>query len=259
MNMNALPKISVVTCSYNQGRFLEETIRSVLDQGYGNLEYIIIDGGSTDESVDIIRRYADRLAYWVSEPDAGQTDALIKGFRRATGDIEGWLCSDDLLEPGALHEVAAYFRENPGAEAVYGDATLVGIDGTPLRPKKEHPFNRFIWLHAHNFIPQPSMFWRRDLYERVGGLDPRFDAAMDADLWIRFAEVTEIRHVRRRWSRMRHYPEQKNRRLRALSDREDGAIRQRYVGHRSPLTLGAAGVMARGLRVGWKAVTGCYW
>lgn len=259
MTMDDLPKISVVTCSYNHGRFLEETIRSVLDQGYGNLEYIIMDGGSTDESVDIIRRYADRLACWVSEPDAGQTDALIKGFRRATGDIECWLCSDDLLEPGTLHEVAAYFRENPEVEAVYGDAHLVGIDGTPIRPKKEHSFNRFIWLHDHNFIPQPSMFWRRNLYERVGGLDPRFDAAMDADLWIRFAEVTEIRHVRRRWSRMRLHPDQKNWRLRALSNREDGVIRQRYVGHHSTLTLGAAGVVARGLRVGWKAVTGCYW
>ncbi len=105
--------ISVVTCSYNQAEFLEATLRSVLDQNYPNLEYIVIDGGSTDGSVEIIERYQHRLAYWVSEPDAGQTDALIKGFSRATGDVLAWLNSDDLYEPGTLHEVGQALRRAP--------------------------------------------------------------------------------------------------------------------------------------------------
>lgn len=107
------PAISLVTCSFQQGKYLEQTLRSVLDQGYPGLEYIVIDGGSTDRSIDIIREYEPALSYWVSEPDRGQTDALVKGFRRATGEILGWLCSDDLLLPGALHAVGEFFARHP--------------------------------------------------------------------------------------------------------------------------------------------------
>ena len=117
------PKISIVTCSFNQAHFLEEAITSVLGQDYPNLEYIIIDGGSTDGSVDIIRKYSDQLYYWVSEPDRGQTHGLIKGFARATGEIQGWLCSDDLLEVGSLREVGQFFIEHPDGRVVYGDTT----------------------------------------------------------------------------------------------------------------------------------------
>lgn len=212
------PRITVVTPSYNQARFLEASLRSVHEQGYPNLEHIVIDGGSTDGSVEVIRKYADRLAYWVSEADKGQTDALIKGFLRASGDILAWLNSDDLYEPRTLWEVAEFFVRNPQVQFVYGDALWIDTGGRVLRAKKEIPFHRFIWLHDYNYIPQPSAFWRRGLYEAAGGLDLSFDLAMDADLWIRFADRTEPVHVRRIWSRMRLYPEQKNQRLRARSD-----------------------------------------
>ena len=109
-------KISIVTCSYQQGRYLDATMRSVLEQEKADVEYIVMDGGSRDNSVDVIKRHADRLHYWVSEPDGGQTDALIKGFNLATGDIMGWLCSDDLLLPGALELVARYFEQHPEVE-----------------------------------------------------------------------------------------------------------------------------------------------
>lgn len=253
------PKISIVTPSFNQAPYIEETIRSVLDQGYPNLEYIIIDGGSTDGSAGVIERYSDHLAYWVSEPDKGQTDALIKGFRHATGEILGWLCSDDLHEPYTLHEVAAAFRDDPRRQVVYGDSLWIDGDGEPIRPKKEISFNRFIWMYGYNYLPQPSTFWRRGIYERVGGLDARWNLAMDADLWIRFAELTDLHHVPRRWSRMRYYPEQKNLRLREDSDGEDALIRSRYLPEEPVWSRRSKRLAARGLRVALKLARGAYW
>lgn len=233
-------------------------MESVHGQDYPDLEHIVIDGGSTDGSAEIIRKHEDRLAYWVSEPDGGQTDALIKGFDRSTGDIQCWLNSDDLFEPGTLREVAQYFEQHPEVDFVYGDSTWIDQEGVVIKPKREHHFNRFIWMHDHNFIPQPSTFWRRSLYERVGGLDPVFDLAMDADLWIRFADETKPRHVRRNWSRMRFYADQKNTRFRAASLEEVETIRGRYLppgsARASQLKTGAA----RSMRVGMKLVTGCY-
>lgn len=253
------PRISIVTPSFNQARYIEATIRSVLDQNYPNLEHIIIDGGSEDGSVEVIERYSERLAYWVSEPDEGQTDALIKGFDRATGEILGWLCSDDLHEPRTLHEVAETFLRNREWQAVYGDGLWIDAESRPLRPRKEIAFNRFIWMYDYNYLPQPSTFWRRGLYERVGGLDPKFDLAMDADLWARFAEHAELRHVPRRWSRMRYYPEQKNLRLRDRSNEEDALIRNRYLPDEPPWSRRSKKMLAKGMRVALKLRRGAYW
>ena len=253
-----LPTISVVTASFQQARFVETTLKSVIDQGYPRLEYIVMDGGSTDGSAEIIAGYADRLAYWTSGPDGGQTRALIEGFRRSTGDVMCWLNSDDLLEPGSLWEVAAFFNAHPEARAVYGDAIWIDAKGNHLRHKREHPFNRFIWMHDHNFIPQPSTFWRRDLYLDVGGLNPEFELAMDADLFIRFADVTKLHHVDRVWSRMRLYPDQKNQRLRARSNEEDALIRSRYLPPQPQLLWTAKRRIARIMRIAWKAATRRY-
>ena len=261
MNVNGggWPKISLVTPSFNQGRYIEATIKSVLEQGYPNLEYIIIDGGSTDGTVEIIENYSEYLAYWVSEPDEGQTEALIKGFDRASADILGWLCSDDLLEPGTLREVAEVFVRNPDWQVVYGDSLWMDANGRTIRPKKEIDFNRFIWMYDHNYLPQPSTFWRRGIYERVGGLDARMNLAMDADLWIRFAEHTTLHHVRRVWSRMRYYPDQKNVRLRAASDEEDALIRSRYLPDEQLWSRRLKWFPAKGLRVALKLARGAYW
>jgi glycosyltransferase involved in cell wall biosynthesis len=253
------PKITVVTPSFNQVRYIEKTIRSVLDQNYPNLEYIVMDGGSTDGSVEVIKRYHDSLTFWVSERDGGQTEALIKGFERSTGDIQCWLCSDDLFEPNTLKEVAEFFMQNPEAEVVYGHSYWIGPEDEMLRPKKEHPFSRFIWLYHENYLPQPSTFWRQSVYERVGGLNPLLQLAMDADLWIRFAHVTQIHQVPRLWSRMRSYPEQKNQRFRTVSNREGQEIHRRYLGDKPDWYLQGMKLAARSLRVGWKATTGCYW
>lgn len=222
-----LPDISIVTCSYQQGRFLDATMRSVLDQRHINVEYIVIDGGSTDGSTDIIQRHADQLAYWVSEPDNGQTAALIKGFKHSTAEIQGWLCSDDLLLPGALKTVSLFFASHPEIDAVYGDSLWIDSAGHYLRPKKEIGFNRFTFLFDHNYISQPSMFWRKRLYDKVNGLDASFNLAMDADLWERFSRHTKIAHIPQYLSCMRYYPEQKTRALRPKGAIEDSKIRQR--------------------------------
>lgn len=253
------PKISVVTPSFNHAGYIEKTIKSVLDQKYPNLEYIIIDGGSEDGSVEIIERYSEHLAHWVSEPDEGQTHALIKGFQRATGDIMGWLCSDDLYEPHTLHEVADIFMRNPGWQVVYGDGMWMDGDGNPTKAKKEIDFNRFIFMHDFNYVPQPSTFWRRGIYERVGGLDPRWNLAMDTDLWARFAELTELHHVPRQWSRVHYYPEQKTFRLLDDKYREDALIRSRYLAEEPAWSRRTKRVAAKGLRVAMKLRRGAYW
>jgi glycosyltransferase involved in cell wall biosynthesis len=254
-----LPKITVVTPSFNQSRYIAATIESVLSQEYPNLEYIIMDGGSTDGSAEIIARYEQSLAYWQTGPDGGQTDALIRGFQRGTGEIHCWLCSDDLFTPNALKEVGSYFAAHAETQAIFGDGYWIGADGKFLGPKREHSFSKFVWLHHQNYIPQPSTFWRLGLYEAVGGLDPRFDLAMDADLWIRFSERTDLVHVPRTWSLIRNYPEQKNRRLRSQSDIEDQLIRHRYLGSQTPMQRAIKTLCSRGVRVAHKLAAGCYW
>ena len=225
--MKEKPKISIVTCSFNQARFLESTIRSVLQQEYEALEYLVIDGGSRDGSKEIIERYQSHLDYWVSEPDAGQTDALIKGFARATGDIQGWLCSDDLLLPGALDAVSTFFAEHPEADMVYGDALWIDAVGRALRAKREIPWNPFVFLFDHNYLPQPSVFWRRSVYEQAGGLDRQWNLAMDADLWLRLARRSRPVHLPTYLSCMRFYPEQKTRAMKPEGRIEDERLRAR--------------------------------
>ena len=202
-------KISIVTCSYQQAAFLDYTMRSVLDQQYANLEYLLIDGASTDGSVGIAEQYADRLAYFVSEKDSGQSHALNKGLQRSTGDILGWLCSDDLLLPGSLQAVAAYFDSHPEVDAVYGDAILINESGQVVSPKREMDFSPMAILHDYNYIPQPSMFWRRSLMNKVGFLDETLHLSMDADYWLRFAQSGTVKHVPAFWSCMRLHGAQK--------------------------------------------------
>jgi hypothetical protein len=253
------PSISVVTCSYQQGKYLDATIRSVLEQNYAGLEYLIIDGGSSDGSVDIIKRYVSQLAYWVSERDSGQTEALVKGFKRSRGEIMGWLCSDDLLLPGALETVAQFFESNPHIDAVYGDSLWIDDKSNYIRCKREMPFYRFVFFYDHNYVPQPSMFWRRRLYEEVGGLDERFNLAMDADLWERFSARTKIAHIPQYLSCMRFYADQKTTKLRSESLHEDAIIRtrsalskQKFLGY--PLLRAAA----RLARISHKLMNGGY-
>ena len=164
------PKLTVITPSYNQGAFIERTIRSVLDQGYEALEYLIVDGGSTDETIEVIQRYEDRIAWWVSEPDEGQTDALNKGLRRATGDVVTYINSDDYYLPGAFEHMVHAFNEEPAARWVVGACRFVNADGSLIRVwAPELPGQRRRWWMLDPWgVPQPSSFWRRELFAQLG-------------------------------------------------------------------------------------------
>lgn len=186
MNINNLPKITVVTPSYNQGEFLRETIESVLNQDYPNLEYFIIDGGSTDESIDIIREYEDRVDWWVSEKDEGQSDAISKGFERATGDLLGWLNSDDLYFPGALQKIGEAYVQNPGA-AIYAGGIAIGAKGNGGIRKCSIPTPPLKAFSLYGILGfgQQSAFFSADAYRKIGGLNRDLYMRMDGDLMYR--------------------------------------------------------------------------
>ncbi len=207
--MADFPRVTIITPSYNQAAFLEETIRSVLSQDYPNLEYMIADGGSTDGSVEIIQRYAGRLAWWVSEKDRGQADAINKGFARATGEIVAWLNSDDYYMPGAIHAAVAELQNHPEVGMVFGDVVSIDGAGTPFNVMRFGDWG-LEDLMQFNIIGQPSVFVRRGVLEKAGYLDLSLDLLLDVELWIRVAQAAPIRHVPQRWSAARFHAAAKN-------------------------------------------------
>jgi glycosyltransferase involved in cell wall biosynthesis len=202
--MNSKPLVSIITPSFNQGKFLEETILSVLNQDYENIEYIIVDGDSSDNTLEIIKKYQSRLAWWISEPDKGQTEAINKGFNRANGQILAWLNSDDVYQPGAVREAVDYLLEHPQVGMVYGDLDFIDENGKVIgkfnAAQTDLPKLRRGFVH----IPQPSAFFRADLWKKIGPLDASFFFAMDYDLWTRLASVSELKYLPgKSWAKFR--------------------------------------------------------
>lgn len=204
-----IPKVSIITPSYNQAGFLEQTIQSVLSQGYPNLEYCVVDGGSTDGSQAIIQRYADRMAWWVSEKDSGQGEAINKGFARATGEIVAWLNSDDLYQPGAIQAAVQALEENPGAGMVFSDVLAINGAGAPINTMRYGDWGLDDLLTFH-IIGQPGVFMRRAALEQAGYLDLSYHWLLDHELWLRVAQQASMRHVRAVWASARFHAEAKN-------------------------------------------------
>ncbi|MBT3321199.1 MAG: glycosyltransferase [Anaerolineae bacterium] len=206
-----LPLVSIITPSFNQAPFIAATIDSVLAQDYSNLEYIVVDGGSTDGSIEIIKSYADKLACWVSEKDKGQTDAINKGFARANGQILAWLNSDDTYEPGAISAGVAFLMKNPDVGLVYGDCNFIDENGQKFGKfnAAQTDFKKLQQGYVH--IPQQASFWRADLWKEVAPLDDSFYFAMDYDLWVRLARITEVKYLPgRNWANFRLHNDAKS-------------------------------------------------
>jgi glycosyltransferase involved in cell wall biosynthesis len=222
------PRITVVTPSYNQAMFLEETIRSVLLQAYPNLEYVVMDGGSTDGSREIIRKYEKHLAYWTSAKDAGASDAIKKGFERATGSLFAYLNSDDVYLPDALHQIEAGFRQK-AADIVYGNMYWMDREGKIVGERRQTPFSRIGYLYGGADLMQPATFWTAEIYRKAGGMDPSFQFAFDMDLFARFmASGAKFAHIRQFVASFRMHSAQKSDVINESGRRETNLIRERH-------------------------------
>lgn len=226
-------RVSIVVPSFNHDRFIEATLRSLLAQREDgvDLEILVMDGGSSDGTQAILERFDAEIDHWVSEPDEGQAHALAKGFTRCTGEVMGWLNSDDVLLPGALATVMSYIDRKPAVDLVYGDAVWMDIDGRAIKTQYEVSFDLPMLLWGYNYIPQPSTFWRRAIWEKSGGIDQSCDCAFDFALWLSMIKQgAAVAHLPRLLSGFRFYAEQKNQRLRAMSDAEDRRLVSKFIG-----------------------------
>jgi glycosyltransferase involved in cell wall biosynthesis len=197
-NTSNTPRFTIITPSYNQGAYLEETIHSVLNQDYKNIEYFVIDGGSKDNTLEVIRKYESRLTYWISEKDSGQSEAINKGLKIASGEFVGWINSDDILMPGTLSNVVSYFTRNPQIDFVNGYTLRIDKNSRIL-------YNHFIpkqkkWYARKGvyYVAQPSMFWRKKINDEIGLLREDFHAQMDKEFLIRiFSNDFKIGYIKR--------------------------------------------------------------
>lgn len=267
-----LPTISIVTPSFNQGAFIEEALLSVKEQNYPSVEHIVLDGASTDNTVDILRRYSEKPGwkhlYWNSERDAGQSDALNKGFRMATGNIVGWLNSDDRYRPGCFARVAQEFARHQNADVIYGDYTWMNEKGRIKRVRREIDFNHFILSYHHVlYIATVSTFFGRRVFDQGNLLDPDLQYAMDFEFFLRLADKGyHFYHVPSVLADFRWHPQSKSSAHSNRQKAEQNSVLPQYCpalkGITSPLrkklTLTALRSTAAGLRYWKKLMGGCY-
>ena len=194
--------VSIITPSFNQARYVEQTIQSVLSQDHPHIEYLIVDGGSSDGTMGILKKYEAKLK-WVSESDGGQTDAINKGFARAKGDILAWINSDDTYEPGAVSAAVKYLQRHPKVAMVYGDCNYIDESGKVTGKFSSAQTNYGLLRRGYTHIPQQTMFLRAELWKQVGPLDPSFYFAMDYDLWTRLAARAPIKYIPQTWANFR--------------------------------------------------------
>ena len=249
------PTLTIVTPSFNQAQFLERTILSVLNQRYPALEYIIIDGGSTDGSVEIIKQYERWLASWVSERDAGQGDALNKGFRRATGELVGWQNSDDIYLPGTFREVAEMFVAHPACDIVFANRLDVDRNDNVIGESRFTPFSDVGHWYDGMSLSNQSTFWRRHVFAQIGMIDASYHLAMDYEFFLRAARKhARFKHVRRYWGASRKHDTSKESTLFATRmGPECDRIDRMYGGKtRWAMPLRAYALVRRGLYYLWQ-------
>lgn len=221
------PRITIVTPSYDQGRFIEETIRSVLLQGYPNLEYIIVDGGSSDNTVEIIRRYEPYLADWLSEPDDGQADAINKGFQKSSGEILAWQNSDDIYLPDAFGTVAERLRENPGASLFFGNLKFIDEEDRECGELRFVPFSRWALVREGTMLANQAAFWKRELFLIAGPLDTSLTFCMDYEFFLRASVHGRFEFVRRFLGAFRIHGKSKSSTLSQVGAREHAEVLRR--------------------------------
>lgn len=229
MNPKTFPKISIITVSYNQGQFIEDNILSVINQKYPNIEHIIIDAGSTDGTLDILKKY-DKHLNWVSEPDKSQSDGLNKGFKKATGDIIGWINSDDKLAENSLQEVGLFFVKNPNEVAVIGNQILINEKDQYLKTIKSNIYTYDYLLNHARSITQNSTFFKRSVFDKIGYIDTTLHYAMDHDLFIRIASIKPMPYIDKCLAEFRLQPNAKTSEGTYKFAKELIRIRKKYKG-----------------------------
>lgn len=222
------PRVTIVTPSFNQGAFIEQTIASVLAQDYPALEYIVMDGGSTDGTLDILRRFGERLT-WVSAPDGGQADAINQGWKRGSGDIIAWLNADDLYRPGAVSAAVAQLQAHAAASGVYGDCDYIDEQGRTFASHPSAPFD-YMQLVRTGLTPvaQPATFLRRAAVVQAGWLDDRLHMVLDLDLWLRVGRLGPLVYVPQRWAAFREHSSSKTIAQQARAAPETVALFERF-------------------------------
>jgi glycosyltransferase involved in cell wall biosynthesis len=235
------PKISIVTPSYNQGKFIERTILSILNQDYKNFEYIIMDGGSTDETLEILKKYDDKII-WKSEKDNGQSDAINKGIKMTTGEIIAYLNSDDTYEPGALKKVAEFFENNPDKKWVYGKCKIINEKDQEIR-KWITAYKNFLLknysykkLLTENFISQPATLWRKELHQELGYFNEKENFCMDYEFWLRLGEKYDAGVIDDYLANFRYYSNSKSGAVNKQQFRDQLRLAQKY-GQAHPTSL----------------------
>ena len=227
-SVDSRPPISIVVPSYNQGQFIRATIDSILAQKLNGIEILVMDGGSTDNTVDVLRSYGDKIK-WVSEEDRGQSHAINKGFERASSDIFGYINSDDTYQPGALSTVLDAFQQHPEADFVYGDFNYINATGSVMASRRTTDFDYDILRFDHNFICQPASFWRRSVIERIGPIAEDIYYFMDYEYYLRAAAAGMcFYHLRQNLANLRLHKDCKT-----VSGKLD--TRQKYMAQRSAI------------------------
>ena len=269
-----LPLVTIITPSYNQAPFLEETLRSVITQDYPKVEYLVVDGGSTDGSIEIIKNHEKEISWWVSEKDKGQAEAINKGFQRAGGEIIGWLNSDDTYQPGVLREVVEEFESDPAIVLVYGDVRAIDETGGVINHIRYGDWSLGD-LMEFNIIGQPAVFFRRQSLRNAGFLDPKYHLLLDHHLWLRIAQQGKMVHFSREWASARFHREAKNISSASLFGEEayrilswmetDPGLREEYTKRKPRCQAGAHRINARylldggqpaeSLKAYWKSFT----